>query len=328
MQNVLLTSTLHDPNGALLEPLKQAVDVVLLNYRGWVFSITAATDQRVKDFLKAQGERGIYVTEPDPSNPIVDNKIENDHLNALREALVIAKNLETNKIQYTDGDRIIVAAKYFPEDFLKMAEMAADIGDTGHYLNLRRSLKDFLAHHPPLVHTESEFKGLYSKAFGIPLDIGSTAHVMSRDVVEEILRYSPQMEPISFPQPKWIIIAKETGATIRSVETHNVLTFETPAQYITELNPEDTRDYRSLQKAYMATLGAASNKNPKEWELRLETERQYIGLLQNHLNIFGFNPQQEKSFEGELQRSLKYLEGWQETMTKALERSSGKGLER
>lgn len=325
MQNILLASTLHDPRGALLESLKQAVDVVLLNYRGWVFSITTATDPRVKEFLKSQREQGIYVTEANPTSPIVPNEIEDNHLNALRKALAVAETLGTNKIQYTDWDRIVVAAKYFPEDFLKMAEMAADIGDTGSYLNLRRSLTDFLAHHLPLVHTESEFSGLYSKAFGIPIDIGSTAHVMSRDLAEEILRRSPQMEPVNFPQPKWIIIAKKAGAMIRSAETHNVLTFETPEQFSSQVGEE--RDYYLIQQAYMATLGAASNINPKEWELRFETERQYIGLLQIHLGIFGFNPEQKESFQGELQRSLKYLEGWQETMMNALE-GSGKGPER
>jgi len=303
------------------------VDVVLSNYRGWVFSITATTDPLVKELLRSKGERGIYITEPDLTSPIVDNEIENNHLNALRKALAVTRELGISKIQYTDWDRIVVAAKYYPKDLSEMAEMAANIGDTGSYLNLRRSLKDFLAHHPPLVHTETEFKGLYSKAFGIPLDIGSTAHVMSADVVEEILRRSPEMEPISFPQPKWIIIAKEGGATIKSAETHNVLTFETPLQFIMSLDAKITGDYSLLQQAYMTTLGAASNKNPKEWGLRFETERQYLKLLQNHLNIFGFNLQKEESFQRELQRSLQYLKGWQETMTKTLE-GSGKGPER
>lgn len=327
MQNILLTSTLHDPNGTLLEPLSKSTDVVLSNYRGWVFSITTATDQRVKEFLKSQENRGIYITKPDLTKPIVPNKIENDHLNALQGALVIAKQLGINKIQYTDWDRIVVAAKYFPEDFIKMAEMAAGIDDTGSYLNLRRSRKDLLTHHPPLVHTETEFSGLYSKAFGKPIDIGSTAHVMSRDLVEEILRRSPQMEPVNFPEPKWIIIAKEAGATIKSAETHNVLTFETPEQFREQIGAEVAENYQSVQQTYMDTLGAASNKSPKEWELRFETLRQYLILIQNHLDIFCFNSNQKEDFERELQRSLRYLEGWQETMTEALE-GAPKGPER
>lgn len=327
MQNVLLASTLHDPRGSLLDPLKQAIDVVLSNYRGWVFSITAATDQHVKEFLKSQEIRGIYITESDSTNPIVPNKIEDNHLNALQEALAIAKKLGTNKIQYTDWDRIVVAAKYFPNDLSEMARVASDIGDTRSYLNLRRSPEDYFAHPPPLVQTELEFNRLYSKAFGIPLDIGSTAHVMSRDVVEEILRRSPQMEPINFPQPKWIVIAKEAGTTIRSVETHNVLTFETPLIYRAQVNAEVTGDYHSLQQAYMSTLGIKSYLNPEEWRLRFETERQFTELLLNHLDIFGFDPQKKESLQGELQGSLKLMEGWQKAILEALN-GSGKGPER
>lgn len=317
MQNVILASTLHDPRGALLGPLNQAVDVVLSNYRGWVFSITSATDDRVKEFLKSQGK---------PTSPIVPNKIENDHLNALQEALVIAKKMGINQIQYTDGDRMVVAGKYYPKDLSELARLAADIDNTDSYLNLRRSPEDYFAHPPPLVQTELEFNRLYSKAFGIPLDVSSTAHVMSQDLVEEILRRSPQMEPINFPQPKWIIIAKEAGVTIRSVETRNVLTFETPEQYRAQVNTEVTGDYNLLQQAYMATLGVKNYLNPEEWRLRFETERQYIGLLLNNLNVFGFNPQQKESFQDELQRSLKLMGGWQETILETLERS-GKGPE-
>lgn len=327
MQNVLFASTLHDPNGSLLEPLSLAVDVVLSNYRGWVLNITTTTDPRVKELLKDLEGRGIYSTEPDPKNPIVENKIENDHLNVLREAITVARKLGINKIQYTDGDRIVVAGKYFPNDLSEMAKIASDIGDTNSYLNLRRSPEDYFTHHPPLVETEFEINRLYSQVFGTTLDITSTAHVMSRDVVEEILRRSPQMEPVDFPPPKWLLIAKETDAEIRSLETHNVLTFETPEQHRTQVSTEIAGDYHLLQQAYMATLGLESYKNPKEWRLRFETERQYIGLLRNHLEIFGFNPHQKESLQKELQVSLKHLEGLQKAVIEALE-GSGKGPER
>lgn len=353
MQNVLLASTLHDPNGALLEPLKQAVDVVLSNYRGWVLMITTSTDPRVKELLKSLGGRGVYITEPDPENPIVKNKIENDHLNVLRKALVIARKLGINKIQYTDWDRIIVATVHFPKDLGHMANQADELtGETKSYLNFRRSAEDYFSHHPPLVETEFEINRLYSKVFGTTLDITSTSHVMSHDLVEEILRRSSQMEPVNFPEPKWLIIAKEAGATIRSLDTHNVLTFETPEQYKTQvseavakgkfkrvteteggeiqrsqLQVADIENYSLLQQAYMATFGVESYKNPKEWELRFMTERQYLTLLQNHLDIFGFNPEQKEGLLGELQRSLKLLEGRQKAIIEALE-GSGKGPER
>lgn len=354
MQNVLLASTLHDPHGALLNPLRQSIGTVLSNYQGWIFNITAATDPRVKDLLKSLEGRGVYITEPDPENLIVDNKIENDHLNVLREALTIAKKLGINKIQYTDWDRIVVAAVYFPEDLGHMAIQADELtGDSKSYLNFRRSPEDYFSHPPPLVETEFEINRLYSKVFGTTLDITSTSHVISRDLVEEILRRSPQMELVNFPQPKWLIIVKEAGATIRSLETHNVLTFETPEQFKAQVSkevakgkfekatekeggdvqrsmlkvPDIERDYPLLQQAYMSTFGVESTKNPREWGLRFTTERQYIGLLLNHLDTFGFNDQQRVSLQDELQGSLKLLEGRQKAVVDLLE-GSGKGLER
>lgn len=337
MQNILLASTLHDPSGSLLEPLSKAADVVLSNYRGWVFNITSSTDPRVKELLKSLEGRGIYITEPDPEKPIVDNKIENDHLNVLREAVDVAGKLGINKIQYTDGDRIVVAAVHFPEDLGHMANQADELtGDTKSYLNFRRSAEDYISHHPPLVETEFPINLLYTRVFGTILDITSTAHAMSTDLVDEILRRSPQMEPINFPHPKWLIIAKEVGAEIRSLETQNVLTFETPEQYKSQVSKEIAEgkfekisekeegkvqkstlkasgiegNYSLLQQAYMATFGIESIKNPKEWELRFATERQYIKLLQNHLDIFGFNPQQQETLRNELQGSLRLMEGW------------------
>lgn len=331
MQNVLLASTLHDPQGVLLDPLKQTAAVVLSNYRSWVFNITTTTDPRVKELLISQEERGVYITEPDPAKPIVSNKIENDHLNALRKALAVAEKLGINKIQYTDWDRIIVAAIHFPKDLNHMAYLAAKLtGGTKAYLNFRRSPEDYFTHPPPLVQTELEFNRLYSKAFGMPIDIGSTAHAMSLDVLQKVIRKSPDMEGIDFPHPKWLIIAKEAGAKITSVETHHVLTFETPEQFKTQVNKDTAEgkgNYSLLQQAFMATIGIESVKNPKEWELRFATERQYLTLLQNHLDVFGFSNERKTELQSELGRSLSHLEGRQKAILEALGQSAN-GVER
>ena len=170
---------------------------------------------------------------------------------------------------------------------------------------------------------------------------------MSRDLVEEILNRSPQMESVNFPHPKWIIIAQEMGARIKSVETHNVLTFETPEQFKTQVSERVGKDkfekatekeegeirrsqlqgrdleenYSLLQQAFMATLGVESIKSPREWDLRFGTERQYLTLLQNHLDIFGFNDEQKVKLQHELQGSLLQLEGRQKAILEALAKS-------
>lgn len=141
---------------------------------------------------------------------------------------------------------------------------------------------------------------------------------MSLDVLEEVVRKSPHMESISFPHPKWLIIAKEMGAEIASVETHRVLTFETPEQFKKE---GFEQNYGVIQQGYMATRGRDLTLSPVEWQLRFGTEKQYLMLLQNHLDIFGFNEEEKSSLILELSKSLSQLEGRQKAILEALNQS-------
>lgn len=320
MNEVLLTSTLHDPRGVFLDVVKNTRNVVLEGYKGWVVNVTTATNQQVKNTLKALAPSGVYMTETDTQQPIVADKVENDHLYLLGQTLQIARQLGICKVQYTDGDRIITAANHYPKDLLILARRASELlANQRSYANFRRSAKDYFSHHPPLVQTEFEFNRLYSEVFGIPIDIGSTSHGMSIDVIEEILRRSPQMEAVSFPHPKWLIIARGMGASIKSEETQNVLTFETPYQFMKEAA---ALPYEKVQQDYMATLGLDSTLSIKEWDLRFNTERQYLSLLRNHLNIFGLDEGNERGMRDEINRCLVSMEGRQRAIEQALRQST------
>jgi hypothetical protein len=48
----LLTSTLHDPKGALYEALDAASLLVPTIHEGWVINVTPATDEGVQKMLK------------------------------------------------------------------------------------------------------------------------------------------------------------------------------------------------------------------------------------------------------------------------------------
>ncbi|KKR50266.1 MAG: hypothetical protein UU81_C0009G0015 [Microgenomates group bacterium GW2011_GWC1_41_8] len=333
VKDVLLGSTLHDPRGVFLDSLPKTISIVLEGYKGWVVNVTATTDQRVKDVLRALAPQGVFITETDPENQIVPDKIENDHLHLLSRTVTIAKELGVKKIQYTDGDRIITAATHYPKDLQALARRASELLDNKRtYVNLRRSVEDYFSHHAPLVQTEFEFNRLYSEAFGIPIDIGSTAHGMSIDVVEEILHRSPQMETVSFPHPKWLLIAKEMGVTIRSEETEHVLTFETPDQFKKEVKerideaslrydlPLSTSNspYKKVQQDYMATLGLDSTVSSKEWDLRFNTESQYLTILKNSLTLFGYNQEREGELRSDINRSLLSMEQRHRAINEAL----------
>ena len=333
IKDVLLSSTLHDPRGVFLDTIRNASKVVLGSYGGWVINVTPETDQRVKNEILKLAGAGVYMTEAEQTEPLVANIIENHHLHLLQTTVAVARDLDIRKVQYTDGDRVITAATHYPQDLQKMAGRASElVGDTGSYVNFRRSVEDYFAHHPPLVQTELEFNRLYSEVFGMPIDIGSTAHGMSLDVVQEVLHRSPQMEAVSFPHPKWLLIAKEMGVPIKSEETHHVLTFETPDQFKKEVKerideaairydlpvtPTDS-PYEKMQQDYMATIGFDSTISQGEWNLRFKTEREYLTVLKNHVSIFGFSQEREGQVHNEINRSLVSMEGRNKAITEAL----------
>lgn len=332
MRDVLLCSTLHDERGVFQDVLLKTSAKVLKGYRGWVVNVTATTHLLVKNALRKLAPLGVFMTETYADNPIVPDKVKNDHLYLLTQTLVIARETGTTKIQYTDGDRIIMAADHFPQDLQKMSRRTSELLGSGGYVNFRRSPLDYFAHHPPLVQTELEFNRLYSKVFGLPIDIGSTAHGMSVEVVQEILLRSPSMERVSFPHPKWLLIAAGMGLKVQSEEINHVLTFETPYQFEKEVasSIKEARErlalpelpisspYLKLQQNYMATIGHDSTLSEKEWELRFNTARQYLKLLRNHLGMFKFDAEYQETLRDEINRTLLSLEERQKVINKAL----------
>ena len=251
-QNIptVLCSTLDDPEAVLLDNISVAATAIKLDYPNWVVRTTSRTDERVIGKLKALGV--IVVSARDDSTPIVEDQIENDHLLALKHGLSAAQNVKSGVVQYMDGDRAIMAAKYFPNDFTRLAEIAQGLG-TKHknlgYLNIRRTQKDFLDHHPSLTNTEQVFNYWYSQVFGMPIDMGSTTTIMTPDVIEMILTRSsaPDIERVNFPQPLWLIIAKEMGAHIYSDEIQNVLTYEAPEQNRAKITDADMKSVNEAQ---------------------------------------------------------------------------------
>jgi hypothetical protein len=89
-----------------------------------------------------------------------------------------------------------------------------------------------------------------------PIDIGSTAHVMSVDVVEYILKHSHTLTTVSFPHPKWLILAKMYGAKIQSVEVGHLLTFETPEQFRKQVIEELKKNHMQITREKLLSIQA------------------------------------------------------------------------
>jgi hypothetical protein len=114
---------------------------------------------------------------------------------------------------------------------------------------------------------------------------------MSLDVTEKILRRSRYLEPLSFPHPKWLLIAHSMGIPIQTIETDNVLKFETPEQQRGAIEAKYGRihKYDDLVRAghrineYQELGLQAPPVTGREWKLRLGTAADYLSFLQNHL---------------------------------------------
>lgn len=338
---MILCSTLHDPDNRLLDDLTSASKVVLKNFDQWVVRTTSSTS---KDVISQLEKLNVSVIS-DAQTIISDNIVENDHLVALYEGYNKSKLTNTHTLAYIDGDRVIVAAKYFKEEFEKMAQLINRIKFTEkYYLNLGRSPEDFFTHHAPLVQTELGFSKLYTDVFQIldksknvkAIDIGSTGHVMTLDVAHGIIEQSQNMERVTYPHPLWLIIAKKMGATIDTCTIEKVLTFETPEQYRNEISErllklgklDESQNYKDphtqyavLQDEYMTTLGIKgplSATSPEEWGKRFDLEKSYLHVLKKYLGDVVSSKMKITLFEKEIDEKIKTINTQKEAIIKTL----------
>lgn len=257
---------------------------------------------------------GIHLTKTEPAmHPGITDAIEMDHLSALSHAHKLAKEQEVTSIQYTDGDRIAMAARHFPHDLAKMARRSSQI-QRG-MLHFPRDEATFASHHPALIFTEEAIIHEYSRAFGMPTDPGSTAHTMTLDVVQDILHQSAQMEPVSFPHPKWLIIARQNEQPIETAESGRVLMYETPEQQrakIEGLAGRPVGDYRELVSLAHSIYKIEETASPTEWSLRLRTQEQYLSLLDAHLADIVRDPELREAQHRDLERTVRALRHDQE----------------
>lgn len=312
-KGIIFCSTLHDPKGGLKGTFRKAMEVIKESGGvNWVINVTPSTDKGVKEELQELAGEGVIMieTQLDREHRLAENFIQDDHLRVVQKAVEVAKELGLKRIFYGDGDRINMASRNYPKEFRLLMELALrEIDEEGTYVNFRRTREDYLLHQSPLYATERPFNELYSEAFEITLDIGSTFHGMSQDVAERIVKEGPKLD-IEYPHPVFFIVPKEGGATIKSFEVNKVLTCETPEQSRPDIEAEFKRkfpSYKELQDAWRATTGLELLYSPKEWERRFKLEGQYIKVLKDHLGNFGLSNEKE-------QELLKHIDHTQEVM--------------
>lgn len=335
---MILVSTLHDVEGSLYDNIATAAMRVREHYDQWVVRVTGTTNQRIIDRLKQYGVTVIGKEAPNEIDPAEKRWAENDHLIAFRAAVRVADEHGENIIQYQDGDRVIMAANMYPEAFAETAKLVQQRMEENRgrevHLNLRRSGVDYLTHHAALLQTEMRFNKHWSAALGMPYDIGSTNHAMTKEVMRAVTNYALELRPTMFPHPKLPIIAKRMGAVLLSDETYGVGAFETPLQMrgavkseirekggviltpniitreldLTDLDPESLdHDYDLLTDSFRATVGLhgrQGNLTPAEWKARFVNVREYLAILVDHVGDFVNDPPLQKEIEDGIREEL------------------------
>lgn len=319
----VLVSTLHDPTGVFTDVIPQSVELIRRHFSGWSVNVTAVTADPV---VAALHRSGVNVTKADPDNPFTSSGIENDHLYALKGGLEQADLVGTDAIAYTDGDRAILAALYY-QDFLETFAQTSEsvTSEPRGHVNVRRAPEDYLTH--PYFDTEFEINRLCSKAFGGPVDVVSTTHMMHADTVNHILTNSGNDDPLDFPHLKWFIMAGKSGAKLYSREIRG-LPFETPYQVV----QGDRGDYAEVLERYNRTMLVdpeyrASVVNPAEHSLRYGTVGNYLTYLHGHLKDFDMTDQRRLDLAAEISQSVKDMEGRRLASTEALGRSLSQTLQ-
>lgn len=315
LKGTVLTSTLHDPHGALSWLVPEAAECIHQNFGGWVVNATPSTHESL---INALTEAGVYVHSTDGSfyprddgsdkKRSINIRIERDHLYALKVGLEQAERQGAVALQYMDGDRILMAAQHFPDEVKAMAtEVNRKVSGDHSYATFPRSQNAFLSHHPALVFTEDDLVYFYSRAFNQEIDPGSATHAMSLPVAREIISKSDSLEDVTFPHPKWLFIAHRMGIVPETISTDNVLMFETPEQHRAMLESRYGRhfsNYKDLVKSFLMIKEYDQTVLSTEWSLRLATATQYLQFLNNHLLEIVAEGERQSGLADEITQSL------------------------
>lgn len=296
MPSLVLSSTLHDPDGSLLFALEKAMPVIENNYKKWIVAATKATDKKIIDFLEKNGVKVIF-----QENKLSKDPIEDNHLVAIDSGSKFL--FEGERLQYTDGDRMIFGAAYFPDEIKKVAKRVTD--DPAEYISITRSGDDNHDHHDALALTEQIFTRAYQKAIGKKIDPASTAHVFSKKGCEFLLENTNKKDIMEFPHGKWAILMKEGNFNIDCIESSGILSFETPLQFNNKLTMDafidgnflpdlagELREARknnklppleALRKYYRYTIECEDQASEDEWTRRLNLANEWINFLNKEI---------------------------------------------
>jgi len=282
-ERIALVSTCHEPKGSLEQALKEkVVPLVEENNIEWYVNATESTKKEFYNYIEK--DTSIKINTKKDILGIEGFGIEEDHISALVSYL---KNSKKEFMLYTDLDRLSMAFAYFTNETLTSLEKIISKSDKNKIINVVRSDYAMKTHHIPLRLTEETINHFYSKVFDIPVDPGSTSWLINKDSAEFIVdkcNKDYSNIKIDFPHPKFMLMLLDNNKKLDSIIVDNMLRYEAPEQRRGaneikvenhEWSPEGYEKVCEIDKK----LNSEKLNSKKEWDKRIITMHQYIGVL-------------------------------------------------
>lgn len=251
-----LVATYHDPDGRLYEHIARSLPFLRQAFAGVAVRATDAADARAIDLL---GKHGVQVRIGDTGESVAGAKIGR----ARREALALALDCAAEAALYSDFDRALHWAEFFPDEMLRAGQYM-----TGYDFTIFGRTPRAFATHPRIqVDTEAIINRVFAAVSGQRWDITAGARGISRRAAQSILAGCDD-QYISTDATWPLHLMAQGGFTFGYLETEG-MEFETADRYPAEVAAAGSA----------AQWIAQLDSDPRQWLGRLDAARVEVAAM-------------------------------------------------
>lgn len=257
---VALVSTMHDPEGRMVEATKLLIDRLLEIYEAVVVAPTSHTSHDMFEALK-----GATVEPLEESDGCIGV--------GRRYALRMGLTTSASHLQYCDFDRILHWIGHYPDELTSTLEQLQRYD----YTIIGRTERAFASHPRVQRDTEAVTNHAFSLWFGRPVDISAGSCGLSRQAAALLLKKSEA--PTNATDAEWPALVWVTRKmTLGFVETEG-LEFETPDYFADEIAQAGSLEVWLEERSRPLTAWIARTR------LTLESLQSVLAVDEKHTSI-------------------------------------------
>lgn len=221
--SVCLASPFHDPQGRLLDLIRDNGKKLINSYKGKVVvSVSPTTSQSVISLLNSMQ----FTAKIQGKNS--DELIGNNYLNAIKMAV----NTKTRYVHLVDFDRALHWIKRFPRELRDIVDLFPSFQG---YISFIRTQRAFETHPQTQRSTENVINVIASEDAGVNVDIMSGSYGFERMLAKKIVQEAKRKDFGIYAE--FLRIALKYHFPISTIETEG-LEWETPDQFQNEIKRE------------------------------------------------------------------------------------------